>query len=47
MRLLTQTGDIQQVAGGIGQAAKTIDQLDFDLLQILFVFGAGNAPVIL
>ena len=45
LRLLTQTGNIQQVAGGIGQAAKTIDQLDFDLLQIEFVFGAGNALI--
>ncbi len=45
LRLLTQAGNIQQVARRIGQYPKTVNQFDFDLFQLVRIFRAGNAFV--
>ncbi len=42
LRLLAQTGNIQQGTRRIRQQAEAIDKLDFDLFQFVFRFGAGN-----
>ena len=43
--LLAESGDIEQVSCRVGQQAKAIDKLDFDLLQLILVLRAGNAFV--
>ena len=45
LRLLAQSGDVEQVSCRIRQQAKAIDKLDFDLLQLILVLRAGNAFV--
>ncbi|GDB55729.1 hypothetical protein ExPUPEC61_01073 [Escherichia coli] len=45
LRLLAQTGNIQQGTRRIRQQAEAIDKLDFDLFQFVFRFGAGNTFV--
>ena len=45
LRLLAQTGNIQQGTRRIWQQAEAIDKLDFDLFQYVLRFGAGNTFV--